>query len=58
MKTHPRLIALAFLAFAVSGCTYRNGYPTRSDSEFRGKLSDKQIEYIWEDSIGFTAMSR
>jgi hypothetical protein len=54
MKTHIRLMALAFLAFGVSGCTFRNGYPTQSDSEFRGKLSDKQIEYIWEDSTGFT----
>ena len=54
MKTHIGLLALLFVAFAVSGCTYRNGYPTQSDGEFRGKLSDAQIEYIWEDSTGFT----
>jgi hypothetical protein len=49
-----RLGVLAFLALGASGCTYRNGYPTQSDAELRGKLSDKQIEYIWEDSTGFT----
>jgi hypothetical protein len=54
VTTHSPLRTLAFLALAASACTYRNGYPTQSDSELRGKLSDKQIEYIWEDSTGFT----
>jgi hypothetical protein len=40
------------IAAVIAGCKYRDVYPTMSDTEMRGKLTERQLKAIYQSQTG------